>query len=219
MSQDFINGSKYKFSTLLSAAITITGTTNAAPPAITAAAMPANDDIVLLAMDNWTDLSDTATYADSSGHLFGLDTTDTKTFTAGEGTGSYRVADGFVSLSQIREVTQSGGDTNTFTWGYIDDKSPRQRSKPTDQNPLVLTFMMDRDPNLTWGPALEKLTKSRQLVVMIETLITGEQLIYTGYVSYQKSPSRTRNENMTVTATFTINSEIVSIPANFPSGS
>lgn len=218
MSSEFINGSKYAISTLLGALIPITAISNAAPPILTAATMPADDDIILL-QSNWSDLSDTAVYTDSLGHLFELDTTNTDFYPPGESEGSYQQVSGFVSLTQIREVAQSGGDTNSFTYAYIEDRSTRQRSKPTDKNPLVLTFTLDRDPTLPWFDALDKLDKSRQLVTMRETFITGEQLLYTGFVSFQKSPSRTRNENMTVTATFSINSEIISVPATFPSGS
>lgn len=218
MSSEFINGSKYAFSTTLGASVAITAITNAAPPAITAASMPANDDIILLT-SNWSDLDDTATYTDSLGHLFELDTTDTTFYPPGESAGSYKHVGGFVSMTQIRSVAQSGGDTNSFNYAYVEDRSTRTRSKPTDKNPLILTFTLDRDTTLPWFDALGKLDKSRQLVTMRETFITGEQLLYTGFVSFQKSPTRTRNENMTVTATFSINSEILSFPASFPSGS
>lgn len=218
MSSDFINGSKYAFSTTLGAAVAITAITNASPPAITASPMPANDDVILL-QSNWSDLNDQATYTDSLGHLFELDTTDTRLFPPGEGEGSYQVADGFLSLTQIREAPQSGGDTNQFTYGYIDDSGNRQRTKPTDKNAIVITFTLDRDITLPWFAALKKLDKSRQMSVMRETLKSGEILLYTGYWSFQPSPSRTRNENMTVTAVFSVNSEIVSFPPSFPSGS
>lgn len=218
MSQDFVNGAKYKFSTVLSAPIPITAITNAAPPVITAGTMPTNDEIIILE-SGWSDLNDTATYSDTLGNLFELDTTDVSAFPPGLSAGSYRAASGWVSLSQITAIAQTGGDSNTFNWAYIDERSRKQRSKPTDKNPLELTFTMDRDPSLAWMDALDKMDKAQQLVVMVETLITGEQLIYTGFVSFNKSPTRTRNQNMQVTAKFSINSEVVAIPASFPSGS
>lgn len=218
MSQEFINGAKYSFSTTLSAAIAIASISNANPAIASAATLPAEGDIVLLS-SNWTELNEQATYVENPTgggfELAQIDTTDVGLFPPGESAGNYRVAGGFTTLSQIREISQSGGDTNFFTWGYIDDRSPRQRSKPTDQNPLSLTFTMDDDANLAWHPALVELTRSRQLVVMRERLITGDVLLYTGFMSFQKSPSRVRNENMTVTAVMTINSEILRFPASF----
>ena len=221
--QTFINGAKYAFSTTLAEAIAITGITNATTAVASAATLPTEGDIVLL-NSNWTDLNELATYAANpvagAFDLSGVDTTDETLFVPDEELpASYQVAGGFVNLSQIRDIQQNGGDTNSFTWGYIDDRSPRQRSKPTDQNPLSLVFTMDYDPTLPWDAALDAVSKSRQLVVMRERLPTGDVLLYTGYLSYQKSPSRTRNENMTVTATMSINSEILRFPASFFAGS
>lgn len=225
MSQYFINGAKYAFSTVLGLAGAIASITKADPAVATAAVgvtPPALDDIVLLS-SNWTELNELATYVENvAGQDFTLaqiNTLDDRLFPEGESAGSFRIASGFTSLSQIRDIQQSGGDTNTFNWGYIDDSSPRQRSKPTDQNPLVLTFVMDYDPDLPWPDELEKLSKSRQLVVMRESLTTGDVLLYTGYLTYQKSPSRVRNENMTVTAVMSVNSDILRFPASFFSGS
>lgn len=222
MSQTFINGAKYAFSTTLGDAVPITGITNASPAVASTASPPTEGAIVLLA-SNWTELNDRATYAGAAAgggfELENIDTTDELRFPDGESAGSFRLASDFVSLSQIREIAQSGGDTNSFTWGYVDESSPRQMSKPTDQNPLILTFTLDYDPNMPWAPALEAITRSRQLTVMRERLPTGDTLLYTGYIAYQKSPSRVRNENMTVTATMSVNSDILRFPAAFFAGS
>lgn len=223
MSQYFINGAKYSFSTSLAAAVDITAITNANPAAASASVLPQDGDIVLL-RSNWTDLNDMAAYVDNAlGGAFdlaGVDTSDLQFFPEDEETpASYQVVGGFTSLSQIRDIQQTGGDTNQFTWGYIDDASPRQRSKPTDQNPLVLTFTMDDDPTLPWHQALIDVSKKRQLVTMRERLPTGDVLLYTGYVSFQPSPTRVRNENATVSATMSINSEILRYPASFFAGS
>ncbi len=214
MGSQFINGAKYKFSTILGAAVAVSAISNAYPAIMTAGTMPAEDSMVILE-SGWTDLNDSAYLMGAAGAIAGLDTTDTGTYTPGQSAGSYQLASGFVSLSQIRDIAQSGGDTNQFTYAYIDDKSPRQRSKPTDKNPLVITFTMDYDSTLPWFSALEKLDQTRQLVVMEETLPNGDTLVYTGFVSFQSSPTRTRNENMEVVATMSINSDIVRYPAGF----
>lgn len=223
MSQYFINGAKYAFSTVLADPENISSITNANPPVASALVPPTDGDIVLL-RSNWTELNDMAAYADnvtsSSFELAGVDTSDIQFYPEDEELpASYQVVSGFTSLSQIRDIQQTGGDTNQFTWGYIDDASPRQRSKPTDQNPLVLTFTMDDDPTLPWHQALIDVSKRRQLVTMRERLPTGDVLLYTGYMSFQPSPTRVRNENATVTATMSINSEIMRYPASFFAGS
>lgn len=221
--QYFINGAKYAFSTTLSVAQNITAISNAATAQVSASVLPTDGDIVLL-RSNWTDLNDVASYVENAGagkfDLAQIDTSDTAIYVPDEELpASYQIAGGFTSLSQIREITQSGGDMNMFNWGYVDDSSLRQRSRPTDSNPLVLTFTMDYDPDMAWAAALEEVARKQQLMVMRERLKTGDVLLYTGYVGYQPSPSRTRNENMTVTATMSINSRILRFPASFFSGS
>ena len=212
--QYFINGTSYSFSTTLSAANDITSITNAAPPVMTASVMPADKSVILL-KSGWGELNEQATFSGQNGELAGLDTTDPVYFPVGESAGSYQVAGGFTSLVQVREVKDSGGDTNDFKWGYIDDSSNRQRSKPTDKNPLSLTFTMDYDADLPWFNALVKLDRSRQIVVMRETLPNKDVLLYSGFMAFNNNPSRTRNENMTVSAVMTINSQILRFPASF----
>ena len=224
MSQNFVNGAKYSFSTILGANEAIEEISNALDAVVTLAAggtLPAEDAIVIL-KSNWSDLNEGCAYVGSpSGTTFVLEGTTDETFFFPDESApsSFQVVSGMISLSQIREIAQTGGDTNTFNWGYVDDRGMRQRSKPTDQNPVILTFTMDNDFDLPWYKALETVSKKRQLVVMRERLITGDVLLYSGYMSFQKSPSRTRNENQTVTATMTINSEIMRYPAAFFAGS
>ena len=221
--QYFINGAKYAFSTTLSAAQEITAISNAATAKVSAAVLPTDGDIVLL-RSNWTDLNDVASYVENAGagkfDLAQIDTSDTAIYVPSEELpASYQVAGGFTSLSQIREITQSGGDMNMFNWGYVDDSSLRQRSRPTDSNPLVLQFTLDWDPDKPWATELEMASKKRMLTVLRERLPTGDVLLYSGYIGYQKMPSHTRNENMTVTATMTINSDPIRFSADFFGGS
>lgn len=215
MSSEFINGAKYKFSTTLAAAVAITAMSNASPAVMTASPVAPEGDVVILEMDNWTDLNDTGYIMGISGAIAELVTTDTSKYTPAAGTGTYQIAGGFTSLDQIRDITQSGGDTNSFNYQYIDDASKRQRSKPTSKNPLIITFTMDYDPTRPWHNALVTLDEEQQLVTMQEKLPTGDTLVYTGFVSFQDSPTRTANENMEVVATMSVNSRIIRYPAGF----
>ena len=220
MGSEFINGAKHAFSTTLTERALITAMTNSANAVATVVGPPpAEGDILLLnGMTNWTDLDEQATYvsavAGQAVTLSQIDTTNQQFFVAGEGDGGFQIAGGFVTLSQIRDISQSGGDSNTFNYAYIGDRSRRQRSKPTDTNPVVLTFTMDYDSSLPWYTALDEISKAGDLVVMRETLPDGDVLLYSGYMSFNKSPTRVRNENMTVTATMSVNSEVLRFPAS-----
>lgn len=225
MGSEFINGAKHAFSTSLSDRALITAMSNAANAVATVAGPPpAVDSILLLTgMTNWTDLDEQATYVSAvNGQnvtLSQIDTRNEQFFVEGEGDGGYQIAGNFVTLSQIRDITQSGGDSNTFNYAYIGDRSRRQRSKPTDTNPIVLTFTMDYDSELPWYDALDQISQRGDLVVMRETLPTGDVLLYSGYMSFNKSPTRVRNENMTVVATMSVNSEVLRFPAELFAGS
>lgn len=213
MGQFFVNGAQYAIATVVGAAVPISAISNANPGVASAASTPTTGDIVLID-SNWSSLIGQAVraanvVANTSFELEGVDTTDTNQFPAGEGAGSYKPLSSFVSLSQIRSVQQQGGDFNDFSWSYVEDRALRQRSRPTDANPVKLTFTLDYDPSLPWFAALESLTKKQTLTAMRETLPDGTILLYTGYIAFQSSPTRTRNENMTVTAVMTINSDII----------
>lgn len=214
--QYMINGAKYAFSTLAAALVPISAITNGNPAVATAAQLPDEGAIVLLE-SNWSDLNDQAALVTASGSgtftLGQVDTSDLTKYPAGESTGSYQVLSGFTNFNQIRSIDQSGGDANNFAWSYVDDSGNRGRSRPTDDNPIVLTFMLDYDPAAAWYTAADTVSRKRQMVAMRETLPTGDVLIYTGYMSFNKSPTRTRNENMTVSAVMTINSEVLRYPA------
>src|SRR5690606_35264904 len=72
MSQYFINGAKYSFSTTLAAEVAISAITNGNPAVATAVSPPQEGDIVLL-KSNWTELNELAVYADNVvGNAFDL---------------------------------------------------------------------------------------------------------------------------------------------------
>ena len=213
MGQFFINGAQYAFATVAGPVVPITDISNANPAVADSATLPTVGDIVLLS-SNWSSLIGQAcrvgtVVAGTSFQLEGIDTTDTTLYPDGEGAGSYQKLSSFINLSQIREIAQQGGDFNDFSWAYVEDRALRQRSRPTDANPIKLTFTLDYDPALAWFDALDTVTNKQMLTAMRETLPDGTILLYTGYIAFNKSPTRTRNQNMTVQAVMTVNSDIL----------
>lgn len=207
MGSRFINGAKYAVSTQLALAVAISALSNGDPAVATAAALPANGDVVVVD-SGWTELSGVAVrVANAAAGTFQLeevDTTDTTRFPPGEGIGTYRIASGFTSLTQVRNVEVTGGEQNFFNYQYVEDPSSQQRQKPTSKNPQTTTITMDYDPNLGWYDALIELDRKKEPVVLRETLPGGDVIYYHGYLSFQKNPTKTINENMTVVATFSL---------------
>jgi len=208
MGSRFVNGAKFAVSTTLGAAVAITALTNANPAVASTASPPAAGDIVRL-KSGWTELDQTVAraagvVAGTSFQLEEVNTTDLVRFPAGEGIGAFNIVGGFVSITQVRDFKTNGGDQNYFNFRYIEDQSKRQRQKPTYKSAMSIELVMDYDPDLAWFDTLMELDRLGTEVVLRETLPDGEVIYYTGTLSFNGVPSATPDENMTVTATFSL---------------
>lgn len=208
MASRFINGARYAFSTAYAAPVAATGISNANPAVVNTATPPTLGAIVVLT-SGWSLLNDTVHRVDgvvaaTSFELEGTDTADVVKYPAGQGAGTFRVAQSFVEFSQVRDLQTSGGDQNFMQFQYLEDPNSRQRQKPTFKNAMGLTFSMDFDPALAWYSAAIAADNAQEPVVLRETLPNGDVIYYYGYISFNKEPTKTMNENMQVTATFSL---------------
>lgn len=219
MGSQFVNGTTYAFSTTRGAAVPVTAITNAAPPVASTATPPANGDIAIL-KSGWTELNESvsrvAGATATTFQLEGRDTTDLTDYPAGEGAGTYETAGGFIGLSQVRNVEMSGGEQNNFTFQYVEDKNSRQRSKPTFKNAMELAITLDYDRTLPWYDALIEADRLGEPIVLRETLPTKEVVLYYGTVAFNKVPTKTVNENMTVLLTFYMQTDPITYDAPSP---
>lgn len=210
MSSIFINGAQYAVSTTLGTAIAVSAISNANPAVATASAPPADGSLVVI-KSGWPELNETiarTAEADAASFVLGgVNTSSTTRFPVGEGVGSVQIASGFVSLSQVRDVTMSGGEQQYYQWQYVEDRSSRQRQKPTYKNAMSLAVVMDYDPSLPWYETLIDLDGIKDPVVLRELLPNGSTIYYYAYPSFNKVPTKTVNENVTVTATFSLISD------------
>jgi hypothetical protein len=208
MSSFFPNGTQFSFSTALGAAIPVTAITNA-DPAVASATAPPTDGSIVVVTSGWSALNDTVArttgeVAGTSFELEGVDTTDTTIYPAGEGVGSVAVASSFVGLTQINDATMSGGEQQFYQFQYVEDKSGRQRQKPTYKNAMVLTLTMDYDPTLGWYDDLITVDQAGALIVLKTILPSGDTILYLGYPSFNPTPTFAKNTNQQVTATFSL---------------
>lgn len=211
MSSFFPNGSQFAVATAKAAVLPVTAVTNANPAVATTSATPPVIGSLGVLTSGWNDINGrafrTGTVAGQTFQLEDVDTTNTTSHPAGEGVGTFQVFSNFVTLSQIREVASDGGDQNWFTFDYVDDKSGRERRKPTTKAAQGFTLTLDWDPNLAWYDTLIDLDAKREQVMLRVTLPNGDILLYYGYLSFNKEPSMTSNENMTVTASFSLDAD------------
>ena len=207
MTSRFINGAKHAVSTAVTAAAAITGISNANPAVASAASPPAAGSFVII-KSNWPELNDTVakvgTVTAGTFVLLGVDTSDLNRFPAGEGAGTFQVASSFVSLSQVRDVDQSGGEQQFYTYQNVEDPSSRQRQDPTYKNPMVIRVDMAYDPALPWYETLIELDRTREPTVLREILPGGDTILYFGIMSFNKVPTKKVNEHMMVSATFSL---------------
>ncbi len=218
MSSFFPNGAKYAISDPLAAAVAISAISNAKPPVASATTPAANGDVVLLSVPAWPGINNQVAVAAGatagSFQLLGHDTTDTVRFPADEAAGVYQIAAGFTTIDQVREIGQSGGEQQYFTYNYVDDESNVQLQKPTFKNPRQMTLTLDYDPNKPWFTRLEDADRYNDKVVVVrERLKSGDTVYYVGYPSFNNVPSKTSFENMTNVFTLSLISPPVRIPA------
>lgn len=211
MSSRFINGAKYAVSTQLAAAIAITALSNANPAVASTVTPPANGDIVVL-NSGWTNINEgvyraSNVVAATSFKLEGVDTTDVVRYPATEGVGAFQKASAFVSLSQVRDVAMSGGDQNYYQFQYVEDEGGRQRQSPTFKGAMSMKIEMDYDPSLPWYDALITVDRLKVPCVLRETLPAGDVIYYVGILAFNKVPTKGINQNMTVTATFSLQAD------------
>ena len=207
MSSFFPNGSRYSVSTTLAAASAITAASNAAEAVMTTGTAPADGSVIVLS-NGWAGANNrvfvTANGSGTSFKLAGYDSSDLVANPAASGAGSFRVASGWVDLTQIREVNFTGGEQQYFTYTYIEDPSRAQRKKPTFKNAKSFEMTLDYDPAMPWYNQLIALDLKATPVVLRVILPNGATLYYNVFPAFDADPKQTSFENMTNDATFAL---------------
>lgn len=134
--------------------------------------------------------------------LEGINTTDTEDYPVGSGAGSLREITTFTQISQILELTSSGGEQQFVTYSFLEQDFESQL--PTQQSPMSMTMVIADDPTLAGYIALKAAAEARDLVALRATLPDGSKILYNGYVSFNETPTMTKNQIMGVTATFSL---------------
>ncbi len=212
MSASFPNGTLLAISTAFSAAKTISAITNALPAVATSTAHGLANGTVGLLSSGWPAANDRAfriaNQATNTFELEGFDATNTSRYPAGQGAGSFTPVSTWVTLSQVREMSKSGGEQQFFQWQYLEDASGTQRQRPTSKSAKAINVTLDYDPALSWYSALDAADAAKTLIVLRATLPSGGLLYYGVYPSFDADPSLVMNENMTNKATFSLNSPL-----------
>lgn len=193
------NGATLQIAAAYGAAIPVTALSNANPAVATAAAHGLSDGDILAVTSGWTRLNDRAArVSDSLTGTFALEninTTNLQPYPAGSGVGSVREVTGFVEISQITDVTTSGGDQQFLTFGFLADDDDRQI--PTTKNPISMSVTVADDPALPYVPVVEAADEDKVTRVLRLNLPNGDVILYNAYVTITSTPALSRNNLMT----------------------
>lgn len=199
------NGTITSVATVLAAAKTITGITNASEAVVSSTAHGYSVGDVLLIYSGWGRLNFRAARVKSvttdSYVLEGIDTSNTELFTPGGGAGSSRKVGTWVDLDRTMNHSSSGGDAKTVNVKFIE--SDVEIVLNDGFNAVQRTFDMDADmigtPAYT---ALKMLSDTNADTVVRRRAKTGAVSLIPAKVSFNEEETLTEGQAVTVKGTF-----------------
>lgn len=206
MSVSLPNGVIFALATAYGSAIPFSAITNANPPVLTSNAHGlANGDIVEVT-SGWQKLNGrlfrVSGVATNSFSLEGVDTSSTVDFPAGSGVGSVRKVTTFQQISQVTDLTTSGGDQQFATYSFLENDFESQI--PTQTSAQSVTMTLADDPNLAGYQALKTAATKREIRGLRAQYPNGSVAYYNGYVSLNETPNLQKGNINTVQATFSL---------------
>ena len=131
-----------------------------------------------------------------------IDTTDTNIFPVGSGLGAVRRIVTWQQITQVLDVTTSGGDMQFANFSFLENNFESQL--PTQSSAQSMTISIADDPALPGYKALKKVAATRNPVALKATFPSGAVTAYNGYASFNETPSMTKNQVMACNATFSL---------------
>lgn len=213
MSVALPNGVLFSLGTSLDAAKTVTAISNANPAVASSASHGfTNGDIILLS-SGWQKINDrlfrVANQAAGTFELEGQDTSSTALFPTGSSAGTARKVTAWTQISQVLECTTSGGEMQFATYSFLEQDFESQI--PTQHSAQTLTISVADDPSLAGYIALKKAAANRSAVPLRAQMPNGSVILYQGYISFNETPSMTKNQVMACQATFSL----MSLPVRY----
>lgn len=207
MSDIFLpEGITLDISAALGTAKSITATSNANPGVASSDAHGFTDGDILLLSHNWSRLDETAVRVDGSVadafNLEGFNTTATRTYPAGQGTGSAQEVTSWTRIEKIfaDSLKGAGGDPKTTTDAFLDDGDDIET--PTGGHTArKLEFQITDDATRAGYIALKDAAEAGSVFVFRLNLPEGGINLYAGRVGFNESPSLDGGKSRRVSAT------------------
>ena len=200
------NGVTFALATAYGAVKAISAITNANPGVASAAAHGFSDGDFVEITSGWSRLNNRVVRVDApttdAFNAEGINTTSTLNYPSGTGGGSAREITQWTQISQIMELSTSGGEMQFTTYSFLEQDFESQL--PTQFSAMTITMGIADDPALAGYQALKSLADTRELVALKATMPNGSVILYNGYVSFNETPTMTKNSVMVVNATFSL---------------
>lgn len=121
-----------------------------------------------------------------------INTVSTTVYPAGTGTGTVRRITAWTNLSQIQEISSSGGDLQYVDITAIDDVVARQM--PTVRSPVTMNLTTFDDPTLAWYADVVAADEARTPYGLRLSAPNGSKLVANAYWSLQRVPQIGSNQ-------------------------
>jgi hypothetical protein len=136
----------------------------------------------------------------------GLNTSSTTLFPAGSGTGTVREVTAWTQITQVLDLTTSGGEQQFATYSPLEDDAEHQI--PTVKSPIVIKMKIGDDATLPHYAVLATADADRQQRVIRILLPSGSPIYFSAYVTLQKTPTLTKNEVMGLEVTLSLINQV-----------
>lgn len=203
------NGTLVFIATALAAATDVSAASNAAECEMTSAGHGLKDGDYVVVQSGWGGINGRVfRVIGVAGDKFKLekfDTSNLNRFPAGSGVGKVQKVNTWQQITQITELSTTGGEQQFTEFGFLEEDYDRQL--PTTRSAGSLTFSVADDPSLPGYQALAKAADSAAEWPLRLNLKGGSVIVYNGYPSLNKTPTMTRNEIMVCSASFALSGE------------
>jgi len=124
--------------------------------------------------------------------LEGVNTTSTSAYPAGGGVGSVRRITAWSQITQVKDLSSSGGDQQFADATTLSDVV--QRQIPTTRSAVTMNLTVFDDPSLAWYADATKASDSSTPYGLRIDLANGSKVVANAYWSLQKVPMIAKNE-------------------------
>ena len=124
--------------------------------------------------------------------LEGFNSTSTTTFPAGSGIGSVRRISAWDQLSQLKDVSTSGGERQYTDATTLDDD--REVKVPTINSAMTMNIDFFDDPSLAWYATVAAASDTKATAALKIEMTSGAKIVANAYWGLNKMPSIKKNE-------------------------